>query len=341
MAARAGARVLLLERDHLPRHKVCGEFVSPESLRLLDSLLDHDAFAACPKITSARIFVDHRTVSLPVSPAARSIPRFELDAALLRSARLAGVQAEEGTTVREVVQVVQDGAFTVNTADQAFTARAVVNATGRWSQLTRFSSPGQSKWIGLKAHFSEAAPPDSVDLYFFPGGYCGVEKVGKEAVNAAAMAQAHVARSLQEVFAAHPELWRRSRAWEPLFPAITTSPLCFRTPETADQGMMLVGDAAGFIDPFAGDGISLALHSGTLAAESLTGFFKGKRSLAESHQQYRVAYSKRFVPALRNAARLRLLLAAPSWVRSGLLGLVKTRPIAGMIVRGTRARASF
>ena len=82
-AARKGARVLLLEKGRFPRHKVCGEFVSPESLRLLTTLLGRDAFVNLPQITSARIFVDGKKLTIPVSPSARSIPRYELDSSLL------------------------------------------------------------------------------------------------------------------------------------------------------------------------------------------------------------------------------------------------------------------
>jgi flavin-dependent dehydrogenase len=104
--------------------------------------------------------------------------------------------------------------------------------------------------------------------------------------------------------------------------------------------MMLAGDAAGFIDPFAGDGISLALHGGTLAAESLVPFFQSRCSLTQAHQQYRDTYHKRFAPAFRNAARLRLALSAPTWLRSGLISLAGLRSVAGLVVRGTRARLS-
>ncbi|HXB22809.1 MAG TPA: FAD-dependent oxidoreductase, partial [Candidatus Solibacter sp.] len=77
-AARAGAKVLLLEKDRLPRHKVCGEFVSPESLRLLASLVGEERFASNPKISSARIFYGAKLISLPIEPPAQSIARFDL-----------------------------------------------------------------------------------------------------------------------------------------------------------------------------------------------------------------------------------------------------------------------
>ncbi|HEU5414087.1 MAG TPA: NAD(P)/FAD-dependent oxidoreductase [Candidatus Angelobacter sp.] len=334
-AARKGARVLLLEKGRFPRHKVCGEFVSPESLRLLTTLLGSDVFVNLPQITSARIFVDGRELTIAVSPPARSIPRYDLDASLLNAAKEAGATVREDTSVRLVLP---GKLFTVTVEAATLKAKAVINASGRWSQLTRFKAADTEKWIGLKAHFAEAAPPPSVDLYFFPGGYCGVQPVSDNAVNACAMVRADCATSLQHVFALHPALWRRSRDWEQQFATVSTSALHFRKPQTDDRGMLLAGDSAGFIDPFVGDGISLALHSGVLAAETLLPFLAGKTSLGEVQQRYGVRYRKQLAPALRNAARLRRLLSAPAWVRSGVMGIAGSRAIGRLLVRSTRAK---
>ncbi|HEU4415369.1 MAG TPA: NAD(P)/FAD-dependent oxidoreductase [Candidatus Angelobacter sp.] len=335
-AARAGARVLLLERDHFPRQKVCGEFVSPESLGLLNTLLDEKTFPQSMPVSSARIFIDGRTLGLPVLPAAQSIPRFELDPAMFNAARQAGATVQEGVAIQ---QIRHNGFFQVTTAQETLSAKAVVNATGRWSKLTQFDVINKQNWLGLKAHFSEPDPPPSVDLYFFPGGYCGVTPVGANAVNACAMVRADVARSLEEVLSKQPELRRRSQDWKPLFPAVTTSPLYFREPETESEGVFLVGDAAGFIDPFAGDGISLALQSGALAARVLTPFLRDSYSLAEAHQLYRAAHRKSFASAFRNAARLRKALAAPRWVRSIALDLAGIPGVTRFLMSGTRARS--
>ncbi len=336
-AARSGVRVLLLEKDHFPRQKVCGEFVSAESLGLLQGLLEDDRFDSCPHILSSRIFLDNKTLTLPVSPAAQSIPRFNLDAALWHAAQHAGATAQEDMAVSEVRR---NDLFQVRAGKNVFTAKTVVNTTGRWSKLTQFDVTGKGKWLGLKAHFTEAAPPQSVDLYFFAGGYCGVTPVGPNSINACAMVRADVAHSLEEVFNQEPQLRQRSRAWKPLFPAVTTSPLYFREPETESDGMLLAGDSAGFIDPFAGDGISLALQSGTLAAESITQFLRDRCSLAQAHQQYEVAYRKRFAPAFRNAARLRNALAAPKWVRIAAFAFAGMPGVGKMLIQGTRARAA-
>jgi flavin-dependent dehydrogenase len=353
-AARLGAKVLLLEKDRFPRQKVCGEFVSPESLGLLHGLLTNDQpnnalpedargknamgndlFHSAPQVLSSRIFLDGKSLTLPVSPPAQTIPRFDLDPALFHAARNNGVTALEDVAVNEVRR---NDLFHVVAAEKTCTARAVVNATGRWSRLTQFEVAGKDKWLGLKAHFTESSPPQSVDLYFFPGGYCGVTPVSANSVNACAMVRSDVAHTLEEAFAKEPHLWQRSRAWQPLFPTVTTSPLYFREPETECDGMLLAGDSAGFIDPFAGDGISLALQSGSLAAESIIPFLRGSCSLEQTHRQYRAAYRKRFGPAFRNAARLRAALAGPRWVRSAVWAFAGVPGVGKMLVRGTRAR---
>ena len=98
MAARCGARVLLLERTCFPRHKVCGEFVSGESLGLLEKLLG-DGFQNllfdAPRISDSRIFLDGSVLHASVQPSAASIARFDLDSALWQSCLTSGVTAKE------------------------------------------------------------------------------------------------------------------------------------------------------------------------------------------------------------------------------------------------------
>jgi flavin-dependent dehydrogenase len=154
------------------------------------------------------------------------------------------------------------------------------------------------------------------------------------------MVRVDTARTLQEVFSKHPALRARSRDWQPLFAPITTSSLYFRKPQTEYRGMFMAGDAASFVDPFAGDGISLALHTGSLAAQSLNLFLQGHETLSQAHREYHDTYRKRFVPVFRNAARVRKALSAPALIRTMLLGLATTRFIAGIVVRSTRVQQS-
>ena len=352
-AARAGASVLLLERGKLPRQRVCGEFVSAESIDLLAGLLNSTSpglLNEALRIPEARLFFDGHLVSTPVNPCAASLARLDLDIALWLSAEHTGVDARMQTTVESISK---ETSFRLSTSAGTFRARAVINATGRWSNLhpqSTLKTPAATtkekdqKWLGLKAHFAEPDPHPSVDLYFFDGGYCGVQPVtltganpGEGRVNACAMVRSDVARSLPEIFDLHPELKRRSRSWQPLGEPVTTSPLIFREPAPVGNGILLAGDAAGFVDPFVGDGISLALRGGVLAAQSLTAFFNAQWSLDEAASHYSKQYRERLLPVFRNSSRIRRLLSLPRPIRRSVGHLLEATPaVSRLLVRLTR-----
>jgi len=340
-AVAAGAKVLLLERGRFPRHKVCGEFVSAESLNLLQQLLrdeDRHLISRATRIPRSRIFVDSAEIPAEISPPAASITRFDLDAALWRSCVAHGVDAREDCAVRSIEGV---GPFQIKTDGLAFEAKALVNATGRWSNLTPSRTATDPRWIGIKAHFSEVSPPASVDLYFFKGGYCGVQPISSEngtgAVNACAMVSAKVATDLSEVLRLHHALYERSRKWQPMFSPVTTSPLIFHDPEPVHEYMLQAGDSATFVDPFIGDGISLALRSGALAAQCLAPFLCGKATLLQATSEYRRLYQQRLSHVFRASSILRRFFGWPALVRRPILGFLQGRPrLTRRIVQMTR-----
>lgn len=344
--ARFGARVLLLERGTFPRHKVCGEFVSSESLEILAGLLHQEhklLLRASLRIPETRVFLDGHCLRSPVNPHAASIARFDLDAALWDSARLAGVDARSQTTVHSIAG---SNPFRIATSAGEFQSRTLVNASGRWSNLSvnrLGKSRSAAKWLGLKVHFSEAEPHCSVDLYFFDGGYCGVQPVSLRdspsgnRINACAMVRVGSATTLSEAFRQNPLLEHRSRNWKSLSEPVNTFPLFFREPEPVREGMLQAGDAAVFVDPFIGDGISLALRSGDLAAQSLLPVFRGEISLAEGAENYRRAYQRRMVPVFRASSIIRRALNLPRRVRTPMTNVVRRLPgLSRYIVEHTR-----
>lgn len=336
-AARHGvAKVLLLERGKFPRHKVCGEFVSAESLSLLRDLLaaPYQSFLDdCLRISHGRLFLDGCILPALIHPPAASMARFDLDGALYESALAVGVEARIQATVRAISG---RGPFQVYSSAGQFEASTVINASGRWSNLTATAIARAEKWLGIKAHFAEVCPANSVDLYFFEGGYCGVQPVNLKGdlcpgrVNATAMVRADVARSLPEIFALHPALAERTREWRPLSDPVTTSPLIFRRPQPVRDGVLHAGDAAAFVDPFVGDGISLALRSGALAAECL-------KSGGSVTKGYTEKYRQRFGPVFRASSQLRRLLRLPRQVRKPLVALLAHAPaVTEYLVARTR-----
>ncbi len=348
-AARDGARVLLAERGKLPRHRVCGEFISAESLTLLDSLLQGSGsrlLRNAIRISSGRLFHGKRIIAVPIIAAAASLARFDLDESLWKAALLAGADARQELAIQSLQQE-SGGGFVLESADASFHAKAVIQAAGRWSNftgLTQKSAPTTQKWIGLKAHYIESNPAPSVDLYFFEGGYCGVQPVDLQSdkhsgqrINAAALVRADVAHSLDDVLRLNPALAERAVDWQQITEPVSTSQVSFRAPQPLSGDVLLAGDAAAFVDPFVGDGISLGLRSGALAAESLAPFWQARQSLAQSAARYDAAYRSQLGPVFRNAALFRRMLTLPLAVRHTVAAILAYSPtLTGQMVRLTR-----
>ena len=202
----------------------------------------------------------------------------------------------------------------------------------------------QPKWLGIKMYFAEISPKPSADLYFFDGGYCGVQPVAFRTrysdhgqVNACAMVRTDVASNLTQVFSQHPALSERASRWHLLSDLLSTFPLIFRDPQPVRDNVLQVGDSAGFVDPFVGDGISLALRSGSLAGESLIPFFRGETSLTDATQRYGRVYEQRFASVFRTSSKIRRMLRLPRPVKKPILFMLENAPgITKYLVSKTR-----
>lgn len=338
-AARQGASVAVLEAGEFPRQKVCGEFVSAESLHLLRELLAGQPRAAevlrrAPEIGTVRLCAYGRVLEASVAPPGLSLPRYDLDSLLWSAAQQAGACAYSRCEVRSL----ETGSrFAITTSVRSIEAKAVIVCAGRWSRFSgRDGIPPGPRWVGVKAHYRESNPPPSTDLYFFHGGYCGVQPIAANAVNACAMVRSDRATDLEGVFRLSPELARRTTRWERLTIPVSTSPLVYRKPAPVRAEVLYAGDAAGFIDPFAGDGISLALRSGVAAASCLLEFVAGRQTLAASAARYEQIYSHRFAPLLANAARVRRLVTLPRPAHLLLLQVLRVPGLMPYLVRKTR-----
>ena len=338
-AARAGARVALLESGEFPRQKVCGEFVSAESLDVLSDLLrDHTGaqlvLHEAPSICQVRLILGRRLIESPVSPPGLSIPRYVLDALLWEAAQHAGACARSSS---EVLSIDGDGPFSLTISQGSLIAASVILCAGRWSRFSDKSSlPPGPKWIGFKAHFRERSAFCSTDLYFFDGGYCGVQPIGDDAVNACAMVRSNRASSLEEVFPLSPFLCARAALWQRLTETVSTAPLFYRTPEAARGNLLLAGDAAAFIDPFAGDGISIALRSGRAAAEHLCRFVQGESTLSAAAADYHRDYDRQFAPLIAAASRVRRLMSLPTFLHAPVFELLRLPGLMPYLIRKTR-----
>ncbi|MDT8067544.1 MAG: NAD(P)/FAD-dependent oxidoreductase [Terriglobia bacterium] len=321
-AAKRGLRVLLLEATPYPRHKVCGEFVSAESAEVLRYLLGNDTHTlfAAPRITTAKLHAAGETCAIPLASPAYSIPRITLDETLWHCAQSNSIDCR----VDRVAEITRSHAEFLIKASSTFRARAVINATGRWSRLTTRTS--KQSWIGLKAHFAGDSG-DTVDLYFWKHGYCGVQAVAPGVLNACALVRQGTAKDLTEVFARDLHLATRSRTWRQTTQLFATAPVYLGPGSPVIDGILQVGDAAGFVDPFVGDGISLALRSGVLA---------GRCAGAVSPATYATLYREAFSGIFRSTNRIRNLQPFPAFLHPWILRALSVPTIGRHLFQQTR-----
>lgn len=249
-AVQAGARVSLYERSTFPRHKVCGEFLSPEISRLLLDLGIWDRFLAAQPFRYRRLHLhfgnDEVFDDLPEP--AFGLSRYVLDKLLLDRACELGAEL-----IREP-------------APAESSSHPAVIAHGRREEL-----PRGERLFGYKAHF-EGPAEDAVSLYFHGSGYTGVNVIEGGLTNVCGLASESALRSAgfdyDEYLSRDGALGERLAPLRRKIEWLTTGPLLFRQRwEAAKEGHYRAGDALSFIDPFTGTGMVSALLSGKLAGE--------------------------------------------------------------------------
>lgn len=244
-AVQAGAAVDLFEKSRFPRHKVCGEFLSPEATELLDGFGVDWAAAGPARLRRLMLCFGTRESVGPLPETAFGLSRYALDAMLLnRAIRLgATLHREPGVPLGPTVI-----------------------ATGRHS-----SAPKGERLFGFKAHFCGPST-DVMALYFQPGGaYVGVNAIEGGMTNVCGVAPEQVlAKSGFEVDAylngiepVRRRLAGMTRRWN----WIRVGPLVFENQFSNGTKFAeyYAGDSLSFVDPFTGSGIYSALLTGKMA----------------------------------------------------------------------------
>ncbi len=305
LLARAGQRVLLVEREAAAREKVCGEFLGADALTCLAELgLDPLMLGAVP-IAEARIARGDGAARMALPFAACGLPRAVLDEALLDLAAQAGATLLRGQVVRDAAR---DGDhWCLRLADGGLLrAPRLVLATGKHA-LRGFPREGAREgWVGAKLHLRLRAPLDAVVLLPFAGGYAGLQPSADGAANLCAAltplqaAGARDAAGFMALVANGSTLaatlldGARSVMPRPLTVAGVPYGFLHRDARDADPALWRVGDQFAVIPSFLGDGNAMALASGMAAAHAILA--------GETAPEFHAAWRQRLARPMRIAA---------------------------------------
>jgi menaquinone-9 beta-reductase len=317
--ASQGRSVVLVEKETYPFHKVCGEYISLESWNFLTSLglplgALHLPIIDTLLLTSAggKSF----TTRLPLGGFGMS--RYALDAALAQLAAQKGVDVLQETKAEEVSF---NDLFHIRlsagkeASARTLQAKVCCAAYGKRSNLDvkwkrGFLFRGDRKlenYIGVKYHIRSEWKDNIIGLHNFREGYCGISKIEGDNYCLCYMTKAdelkksgNQIRQLEErVLFQNPFLKSiltnsvRSEA----FP-ITISQISFSKKTQVENGVLMLGDAAGMIAPLCGNGMSMALHSSKLATQLVNQFLDGTISRKEMEARYRRQWQAQFAGRL-------------------------------------------
>lgn len=357
--AQRGWDVLLLERDHFPRHKVCGEFLSPEAQETLRMLRLHSAVAALTPValTHATVTTQRgQTTRMSLPGPAWGVSRFAMDEALATAACEHGVDLWSGILVKEFTTV--DNEYVIHLQTRSTTeqtprysqvkSRALIIACGRHSASALPPHPtphNRPLAVGIKCHYVDVVMPAQVELFFFPGGYAGINPIEDGRVNLCLLLSydafrrtgQSVAGTLAAIMAWNPALGQRLAGGRALAESIcTVAPVDTGRPAAPWSDVACLGDAAVMLPPLCGDGMAMALRSAELCAPLAEAFLRQELTLEGWAAHYQQAWQAEFTQRVRTGRFLQQMLAVPL-LADLMIGLGRLAPpLATYFVKATR-----
>ena len=288
--AAGGLRVLLIDKKKFPREKVCGEFLNPRGVTLLEELGLKEAIEAhSPEIVLGQKIHSYNGAvmqGLYGKKNGLALQRPLFDETLLRCAKQKEkIEVWEGTHVTQIELPSSESIRVQGTNDngEPFQAEGalLVGADGVQSFVAKQrglqGKKNRAPKYALATRYSGVAHDHCGEMFLTPYGYIGLAPLGENSVGVSAVVKQPISHRLagnlqerfEEILSTAPKLRERLQVGKQICPVLATGwhPRYFKkiiAPRT-----LLVGDAACFIDPFTGEGMSLALLGSKIAAQAI------------------------------------------------------------------------
>jgi flavin-dependent dehydrogenase len=299
--AAAGRSVTLLEKERAAHHKVCGEFLSPEAVEYLRQVGVEPLTLGAATIRHLRLSSKQRVVEADLPFTALSLSRYVLDEFMLARATASGCNAKRGASV-ESLKAHGENAIIELRDGGSVCARTAFLANGKHDLRGWDRSPAQqTDLVGFKMHWQLAPAQvkslrNLIEIFLFPGGYGGLSLVEREVANLCLVVRraslprgsgwaALLAAILDENRHLRLLLKDARALWER---PLAISPIPYGYLASRPGSLWCVGDQAAVIPSFTGDGMSIALHSASLAAQ----MYLAGESSAHYHRTLRAQLSR-------------------------------------------------
>ena len=358
LLAKKGYQVALLEQARFPRDKVCGEFISPAADAIFSELGVLEAIESLDPLRLKGVVVSAYEQSVfqadypPASEAGSqmtslSVERMVLDHLMLDRVRQSPVEVKEGFKVTDFLfdngQVCGVSGRDESKTKFQLKARVVVDAGGRNSislrRLNLKSDSGRNGKIAFAAHWEGVRlPANYCYMHISRPGYTGIAPTGEGRVNVVLVADRKCPSATGvDAFYLQTVLGNSLRremlcGGEPVEKVRTVDSLSYSVRPPQCGGLLLVGDATGFVDPFTGEGIYLSLRSSQLAARMIVRALDASDFSADWLANYDRIRRQEFYKKILLSKILQRLIYTPPLCTRVVKTLAKRRELAALLV---------
>ena len=348
--SKLGKKVLLIEKNEYPKHKVCGEYISNEVLPYLDFLEVNPFDSGAVRINNFQLSTTKSNIiSAKLPLGGFGISRYTLDLALAEKAKENGVMILQDTVLD--VTFLKDF-FQVETKQNSiFTSKIAIGAFGKRSLLDvkmgRNFIQKKSPYLGVKIHVKGNFKEDLVALHNFKGGYCGVSKVENNAINLCYITNYATFKQYKNIEDFQEQVVFKNNYLKEIFHSsealfekpLSISQISFETKKPVENHILMCGDSAGMIHPLCGNGMSMAIQSAQLASKLILNYFNGEiETRKELEKQYIRQWNRKFSLRLK-AGHFIAMLFRKDTIASVLLQILKKLPfLLPIIIKQTHGK---
>jgi len=348
--SKRGKKVLLIEKNEYPKHKVCGEYISNEVLPYLNFLGVNPFDFGAVKINNFELSTrKNNIISAKLPLGGFGISRYTLDLALAEKAKENKVVILQDSVLNVTFS---EDIFQVETKqNNTFTSKITIGAFGKRSlldvKMERNFIQNKAPYLGVKIHVKGDFKEDVVALHNFKGGYCGVSKVENGAINLCYITNYASFKKYKNIADFQEQVVFKNRFLKEIFQnseaifekPLSISQISFETKKPVENHILMCGDSAGMIHPLCGNGMSMAIQSAQLASKLILNYLNGEiETRKEFEKQYLSQWKRKFSLRLK-AGHFIAMLFRKDRIASFLLQILKKLPfLLPIIIKQTHGK---
>ncbi len=276
-----GKNVALFERKSYPFHRVCGEYVSIETLPYLKRLgfdpFDHGAVHISKLLVSG---TGNSQLKAELDLGGFGISRYKMDSTLATLARQNGTDLFENTFIQKIEKKTTGWLIESNDNKQ-FHLINLIGAQGKRSNvdalLNREFLKERSPYLGIKYHIHYDQDKNLIALHNFQNGYCGISRIEDDKYCLCYLAHNSELKKHGSIEALEKMVLMKNKHLKDIFnraeflfdKPMAINEITFAKKSDYEGEIAMVGDAAGMIAPLCGNGMAMAIHSSKLLADEI------------------------------------------------------------------------